>query len=269
MTGTFELTALGEAMRTDVPGSVAPWIALMDRAYVREAWDHLEQTVRTGENAFTTVHGEDVWSWRGARPDEAAIFDRAMTAQSHGIGEALAEAFDFSGVAVVADIAGGAGSLLDGLLRARPHVRGILFDQPSVLERELAVQDPDLAGRCDVVGGSFFEAVPGGAQAYVLKAILHDWADPEAVSILRNIRAVIPGDGTLLVVERVVGPPNEDLETRLSDLHMLLVPGGRERTRTAWTQLLAEGGFRLDDVRPLRGPWQLIVARPGSGQAEA
>lgn len=266
--GTFELTALGEAMRSGVPGSVAPWITLMDREYARHAWRHLEHTVRTGENAFTDLHGEDVWSWRGSRPDEAAIFDRAMTAQSDGIGQAVARAFEFGDAAVVADIAGGAGSLLAGILRAHPHLRGILFDQPSVLERELEVHADDLDGRCDVRGGSFFESVPAGADVYMLKAILHDWEDPEARSILRSIRGVIPGDGALLVIERVVGSPNEDLESRLSDLHMLLVPGGRERTRPEWTQLLSSGGFRLHDIRPLQDPWQLIVAAPDSGVAE-
>jgi hypothetical protein len=260
--GGFELTALGQAMRSDVPGSIGPWIAQVDRAYVREAWANLEHSIRTGENAFTALHGEDVWAWRGARPDEAAIFDRAMTALSAGVGAAVAAAFDFSGSRIVADIAGGAGSLLAAVLRAQPHLRGILFDQPAVVEREVAVAAPDLLGRCDVVGGNFFEAVPPGADVYVLKAILHDWEDPEAVAILRSIRRVIPPDGSLLVVERVIGPPNEDLDGRLSDLHMLVMPGGRERTRTEWEALLGSGGFRLDDVRSLRMPWQVVVASP-------
>lgn len=262
--GGFELTAVGDLMRTGVPGSLAPWIAVTDRQYLRDSWRHLEHSVRTGENAFKAVHGEDIWSWRGARPDEAATFDAAMTAQSAGIGQAVADAFDFAGATVVADIAGGAGSLLAGVLRARPHLRGILFDQPSVVERTVEVRSPDLAGRCDVVGGDFFESVPGGADVYVMKAILHDWEDAEAIAILRNIRRVIPSGGSLLVVERVVGPPNEDIEGRLSDLHMLVMPGGRERTRQEWTALLASGGFRLDDVRSLRAAWELIVASPAT-----
>jgi hypothetical protein len=262
--GTFELTPLGEAMRTDVPGSVAPWIALLDRDYVEEAWRHLEHTVRTGENAFTALHGEDIWSWRGSRPAEETIFNRAMTALSEGVGAAVAGSFDFGSARVVADIAGGAGSMLAQILRAHPHLHGILFDQPSVVDRDVEVRAPDLEGRCVVIGGSFFEAVPAGADTYVMKAILHDWEDSEALSILRNIRAVIAENGTLLVVERVIGPRNEDLDGRLSDLHMLLLPGGLERTRDEWSELLAGGGFRLDDVRTLRGPWQLIVATPRS-----
>lgn len=267
--GRFALAPAGEAMRTDVPGSAAPWVALLDRAYVREAWANLEHSIRTGENSFTSLHGEDVWAWRGKHPDEGALFDRAMTAQSAGVGRAVADAFDFSGSSVVADIAGGAGSLLAGVLRANPQLRGILFDQPSVVGRELEVQAPDLADRCAIVGGDFFEAVPAGADVYVLKAILHDWEDPESIAILRNIRAAMPPSGTLLVVERVVGPPNEDLEGRLSDLHMLVMPGGRERTRDEWTRLLAQGGFRLDDVRPLRMAWQLIVATPAAEASAA
>jgi hypothetical protein len=260
--GTFSLTTVGQAMRTDLQGSVAPSVALLDRDYLHAAWRHLEHSVRTGENAFTALHGEDVWSWRGARPDEAALFDRAMTSQSDGVGQAVARAFDFGSARVVADIAGGAGSLLAGVLRAHPHLRGILFDQPSVVERDVEVRAPDLGDRCEVVGGSFFEAVPAGADVYVMKAILHDWEDPECIAILRNIRAVIPPDGSLLLVERVVGPPNEDLEGRLSDLHMLVMPGGRERTRDEWSELLVAGGFQLEDVRAAKPPWQLVVASP-------
>ena len=265
--GSFALTPVGEAMRSDVPGSAAPWVALVDRQYIRDAWQHLEHSIRTGENAFQALHGEDVWSWRGSHADEGAIFDRAMTSLSAGVGEAVARAFDFGRVAVVADIAGGAGSLLAGVLRAHPHLRGILFDQPSVVGRDVAVRAPDLAERSQVVGGSFFEAVPEGADVYMLKAILHDWEDAECVAILRTIRRVIPPSGSLLVVERVIGLPNDDLEGRLSDLHMLVMPGGRERTREEWKRLLHVGGFQLDDVRPLVQSWELLVASPAPGDA--
>lgn len=260
--GQFELTAVGAALRTDLPGSAASFVALMDRDYVHEAWRHLADTTRTGANAFELVHGEDIWTWRGARPEEAAIFDRGMTSMSAGIGAAVAEAFDFSRVSTVADIAGGAGSMLAGILRAHPHLRGVLFDRPDVVERALEVRSPDLASRSEVVGGSFFEAVPAGADVYMLKAILHDWQDAESIAILHRIGEVIPAHGSLVVIERVLGPANEDLEGRLSDLHMLLVPGGRERDREEWARLLEAGGFRLDDIRPLRAGWQLIVSTP-------
>lgn len=260
--GRFALTAAGELLRTDIDGSLAPAVELMGRPYMREAWANLEHSIRTGENAFAAMHGEDVWAWREDRPDEAAIFNRAMTAQSAGIGEAVARAFDFSDATVVADIAGGAGSLLAGVLRSHEHLRGILFDQPSVVAGDLEMRAPELAGRCDVVGGSFFESIPAGADVYVMKAILHDWEDPEAVAILRRIREVIPATGHLLLVERVIGPPNEDIEGRLSDLQMLVMPGGRERTRDEWAALLQEGGFELQDVRSIRATWQLVVAAP-------
>jgi hypothetical protein len=185
-----------------------------------------------------------------------------MTAQSRGVGEAIADAFDFSGSRVVADIGGGAGSLLAAILRRHDHLRGILFDQPGVASQATVLREPDLAARVSVVGGSFFDAVPAGADAYVLKAILHDWDDAQSTAILRNIRLAVPPEGSLLVVERVVGPPNEDLEAKLSDLHMLLVPGGRERTRDEWAELLLSGGFLLADVRSVLRTWQLLVARP-------
>jgi hypothetical protein len=266
--GTFELTTMGGLLRTDVPGSVVPWAELIGRPYMREAWGDLEHSIRTGENAFTAHFGADVWTWRGTRPDESATFDRAMTAQSFGVGEAVAAAFDFSSSRVVADIGGGSGRLLAAILVAHPHLRGILFDQPAVVARATELAEAGVLDRSEVVGGSFFDGAPGGADVYVMKAILHDWEDEESLVILRGIRAVISADGSLLLVERVVGPPNEDLEGRLSDLHMLVMPGGRERTRDEWDALLRAGGFDLADVRPARGPWQVIGATPGEVGAD-
>lgn len=259
---TFELSPAGARLQSDAPGSVRAWVELVDRPYFRDAWRHLEHSVRTGENAFTALHGEDIWSWRNSRPDEEETFNRAMTAQSRGVGEAVADAFDFAGSRLVADIGGGAGSLLAAILRRHDHLRGILFDQPGVATEATVLREPDLAGRSSAVGGSFFEAVPSGADVYVMKAILHDWDDAQSTAILRNIRLAVPPEGSLLVIERVVGPPNEDLEAKLSDLHMLLVPGGRERTRDEWAELFLAGGFLLADVRPLLRTWQLLVGKP-------
>ena len=260
--GRFSLGDTGAYLVSTHPESLLAWVWRLDSKAVREAWANLEHSVRTGENAFKALHGEDVWEWHRHEPGEAAIFNRSMTALSAGVGAAVASAFDFGARSVVADIAGGSGSLLAGILERNPHLRGILFDQPAVVAQADQLERAELLDRCEVVGGSFFEAVPGGADVYMLKAILHDWEDAECVAILRNIRAQIPEAGTLLVVERVIGPPNEDLEGKLSDLHMLLMPGGRERTAAEWTELLARGGFRLDEIRMLPLAWKLIVASP-------
>ncbi|HUQ44011.1 MAG TPA: methyltransferase [Candidatus Limnocylindria bacterium] len=260
--GRFGLTALGQLLRSGTPGSVVPWAELIGRPYMRAAWGDLEHSVRTGENAFAAHFGEDIWTWRGARPEESATFDRAMTSQSFGVGEGVAAAFDFGKANIVADIGGGSGALLASILRAHPHLRGVLFDQAAVVERATELVAAGVMDRCEVVAGSFFDAVPAGADVYVMKAILHDWEDAESIAILRKVASVIPPTGSLLLVERVVGPPNEDLEGKLSDLHMLVMPGGRERTREEWADLLRQGGFELRDVRPARGPWQVVLSTP-------
>lgn len=260
--GRFTLTAAGSYLATDHPESIAAWVAVIDRPSMREAWANLEHSVRTGENSFRSIHGEDVWEWRRHEPGEAAIFNRAMAALSAGVGAAVATAYEFGGRSVVADIGGGSGSLLGAILGGYPDLRGILFDQPDVVAHPDELERAGVVDRCEIVGGSFFEQVPGGADVYLMKAILHDWEDAECVAILRTIGREIPDDGTLLVVERVVGPPNEDLEGKLSDLHMLIMPGGRERTAAEWAALFEAGGFRLDEIRTLLVAWQLLVGSP-------
>ena len=262
--GRFGLTETGSYLATGTPGSLSSWVELIDRPTMRDAWANLERSVRTGENTFAALHGERVWEWRHHEPDEEAVFNRAMAALSAGIGDAVATAFDFGAASVVADIGGGSGSLLAAILRGHPRLRGILFDQPAVVAHPEELERAGVVDRCEVVGGSFFDSVPAGADIYLMKAILHDWEDPEAIAILRTIRREIPDDGALLVVERVIGPPNEDLEGKLSDLHMLVMPGGRERTEAEWDALLAAGGFRLEEIRPIPAAWKVLVGRPSS-----
>lgn len=262
--GRFSLTDAGSYLTTDHAESLSGWVALIDRPTMREAWANLEHSVRTGENAFKAINGEDVWEWRRHEPDEQALFNRAMTSLSAGVGASVAKAFDFGGASVVADIGGGSGSLLGAILHEHPHLRGILFDQPAVAAQPIELERAGVLDRCQVIGGSFFEGVPPGADVYLMKAILHDWEDAEAIAILRNIRTVIPPAGALILVERVIGPPNEDLEGKLSDLHMLVMPGGRERTEPEWRSLLERGGFTLDEIRPIPGTWQVVIGRPSN-----
>jgi hypothetical protein len=259
----FSLTATGSYLASDHPESFAGWVSNIDRPAMREAWANLEHSVRSGENSFRALHGEDVWEWRRHEPEEEAIFNRAMASLSAGVGAAVAKAFDFEHASVVADIGGGSGSLLAAILGEHPHLRGILFDQPAVVAHPDELERAGVLDRCEVVGGSFFDGVPAGADVYVMKAILHDWEDAECIAILRNIRAQIPETGALLVVERVIGPPNEDLEGKLSDLHMLVMPGGRERTAPEWAELLAAGRFHLVEIRSLPTTWQLLIGTPG------
>lgn len=245
----FELTPLGEHLRSDVPESVAGWAAFIGRPYYWQAWAALLHSVRTGENAFKHVHGTDVWAYRSSRPDESAIFDRAMTSLSRRSNRSLLAAYDFGRFKTLADVGGGNGGLLAAVLAAHPNLKGILFDQPHVVSGAHAVLEATgVADRCQVVGGSFFESVPGGCDGYVLRAVIHDWGDDDSIRILECVRRAIADDGTMLLVERVVGSPNEGRDAKFSDLNMLVAAGGRERTRAEYADLFHQSGFALTGV---------------------
>ncbi len=259
---TFALTDRGIALRSDVAGSVRDQAILFGKSYVLNAWGNLEHSIRTGENAFTALNGEDVWAWRARDPAEQSAFNRAMASASAPVGPALARAESFEGAETVADIGGGSGTLLAALLSQKPGLKGILFDQPNVVaEAPPILAAAGVSDRTELVGGSFFESVPT-VDVYLMKAILHDWPDAECHAILRTIRAAAKPTSRLLVIERVLGGPNEDLAGKLMDLHMLVMPGGLERSLDEWRELLAAGGFELVGTRPLVQDWQVIEGTP-------
>lgn len=261
---TFSPTDLGVSLRSDVAGSLRDQAILFGKPYMLAGWGNLEHSIRTGENAFKALHGEDVWTYRARDPRESSDFNRAMASMSAPVGPALAAAYDFGAIRTLADIGGGSGTLLAALLAAHPALRGILFDQPAVVAESGTILDrAGVADRTEVVGGDFFASVPA-ADAYVVKAILHDWSDEDAARILRTIRGAAAPTARLLVVERVLGAPNEDLDGKLMDLQMLVMPGGLERTLEEWRELFAAGGWTLAGTRPIVGGWQLIEGAPAA-----
>jgi len=198
----------------------------------------------------------DVWEYRARNPEEGAFFDAAMTANSLSVADACFRAYDFGRFAEVVDIGGGRGAFIAAMLRRWPELRGVVFDQPQV------VSEAEPAEGLRVAAGSFFESVPGGADAYVLKNIVHDWPDDEAVAILRVCQRDMPADAVLLVLERVLPGPNEGLEATMSDLNMLVAPGGEERTEAEYATLLAAAGFRLNRVVPTASFVSIVEAVP-------
>jgi O-methyltransferase domain/Dimerisation domain len=180
----FDLTPLGDQLRSDHPESLGGWAAYIGRSYYWDAWGHLLESVRTGENAFRLLTGSDVWSYRAEHPEESAIFDRAMVAQTGASNRSVIDAYDFGRFKTVCDVGGGYGSLLASLLERYPTMQGILFDQRHVVTNADDVLR-GVADRCRVVAGSFFESVPQGGDAYLLRAIIHDWEDEQATEILR------------------------------------------------------------------------------------
>ena len=259
----FSLTPVGELLRSDVPGSLHGWAAYAGRPYFWAAWAELLHSVRTGENAFRHVHGQDIWSYRADRPDESMLFDAAMKALTEASNAALIDAFDFSRFETLVDVGGGNGALLADVLASNPALRAVLFDQAHVVAgADQVLEAAGVADRCRIESGNFFEAVPEGGDAYLLKSIIHDWEDEDSSAILRVVRAAMPEGAALLVVERDLGAPNEDAPAKFSDLNMLVGPGGRERTQDEYAALLESTGFRLVGATPTAGTHTVFEGEP-------
>ena len=259
----FSLTAMGECLRSDSPTPVGGWAAYIGRSYYWQSWGHLLHSVRTGEVAFQDLYKQSVWDFRAANPEESSTFDRAMTANSQSMVQAVVDAYDFGQFHHVADIGGGQGQLLSGILAAHPHLRGTLFDQPHVVSRakDLLARN-GLTERCIIVSGTFFETVPDGADAYVLKSIVHDWDDEKAIAILKICRPAIGTGAKLLLVERIIEQPNEGAVNKFSDLNMLAMLGGRERTRQEYADLCQAARFRLCRIVQAGMFFSIVEAEP-------
>lgn len=259
----FGLTEQGEYLRSDHPLSAAPVAMMFGADYEWKAWGELGHSVRTGETAAVHALGVDVWEHRRRHPAHGEVFDAAMRTLSSAEAAALLAAHDFGRYGVVADIGGGTGAALASVLVAAPGARGVLFDQPAVVAGAAPVLErAGVADRVEVVGGSFFDSVPPGADAYLLRRVLHDWADDEAAAILRCVRRSIGPGGRLVVVDAVVGPPGEDDAAKFLDLMMMVSAGGRERTEPEWVALLAAGGFRYEGAARLTVSSHVIEAAP-------
>lgn len=260
--GRFALTPLAEPLRSNHPHSIRSAAIVMGEEHYR-AWGELLYSVRTGETAFDHVFGQPIFEYLASRPREATLFDEAMVAVHGPETAAMLEAYDLGGVGTLVDVGGGNGSLLIGALQRYPAMRGILFDRPDVVERARGnLEAAGVAGRCATVGGSFFESVPEGGDAYLLRHIIHDWDDARSLTILRNCRRAMGPGGRLLIVESVIAPGNAPSFAKLLDMNMLVLPGGLERTEAQYRNLLSEAGFRLERVVPTRTEVGVIEAWP-------
>jgi hypothetical protein len=259
----FALTPLADCLRDGVPGSQRALVLMMGE-WSYHAWGDLLGSVRTGRSAFEQLYGKPLFDHLAEHPEEARIFDAAMTSIHGRETGAMLDAYDFSGVGTLADIGGGNGSTLLGVLRRHPSLRGLLFDLPHVVERAGAeIEAAGMADRCQVVAGSFFESIPGGADAYLLRHIIHDWDDAESMAILRNVRRALgKARGRLLVVETVIPPGNEPSFGKLLDLNTLVNPGGLERTEEEYRRLYESAGFRLTRIVPTAADVSVIEGEP-------
>jgi hypothetical protein len=259
----FSLTPLGVCLTSDAPDSRCNYARWIGTPGQWRSWGNLLHSIKSGESATEFTHGRDAWTYRMQHPEEQAVFNSAMTGNSRSEARAVLEAYDFSRFAFVVDLGGGQGLLLKEILLACPAARGILFDQPHVIASAHKVPIfAELEQRCQFVAGSFLESVPENGDAYLMKAILHDWDDDRSIEILRTCRRAMSPKARLFVIERVIGPPNESPEGKFSDLNMMVQYAALERTRQEFHNLLKSGGFELTDVVPTRSPMSIIVGQP-------
>ncbi|WP_280409886.1 methyltransferase [Nocardia brasiliensis] len=268
--GSFTSTSAGALLDPGNPESLTSFVRMFTDPAIIRAWEHLDGSIRTGDIAFDRVFGTDFFSHLAERPELSAEFNAAMSQAVAETAAALPTAFDFGRFHSVTDVGGGDGTLLAAVLAAHPGLRGVVFDtEEGLAQAPKTLADNGVGDRCTLGAGDFFRAVPAGSDLYLIKSVLHDWTDEQAVTILRHCREVLPQDGLVLIVEpvlpAVVDPAADSADggiTYLSDLNMLVNVGGRERTRADFADLCARAGLRLTSVTPLHAaaPYALLEA---------
>lgn len=259
---SMALTPMGQLLRRDHPGTLRQqFLGITELDWFH--WGHLLDCVRDGGDAMHRLHGKGLFEYLQDNPAIGRMFDEAMTGFVTENGLAVIAAYDFGQFKTMVDVGGGVGTFMTALLKAQASLSGTVFDLPAVIasaKKNVATQG--LASRCDCVAGNFFESVPEGGQAYVAVSIIHDWDDDNSLAILRNIRKVIPANGKLLLVEMVVPEGDTPSYSKLLDVNMLVLTGGKERTEAEYRELGARAGFRLSGVTPTRGPSGILEFVP-------
>src|SRR5688572_24857700 len=259
----FSLTPLSETLLSDAVGTLrGAAIAEMGEVHYA-AWGNILHSVKTGEIAFDNHFGMDIWQYFQTDPAKAENFNRYMAASSEPLNEAISTVYDFSNVNTLVDVGGGLGGMISAILAKNPDLRGVIYDSPSVVTKSKEfMAEKGLADRVETIGGDFFESVPSGGDIYSMRWILHDWEDTKSLTILENVRKVLPENGKLLLAEAVVPESNEPHFSKFFDLIMLTMTGGRERTETEWRELLGKAGYRIERIIPTESFLSIIETVP-------
>lgn len=260
---TIALSPAAELLRSDVPGSIRDLVVWATNPFMMHVTSDLLHSVKTGQPAIEHLYGKPAFECFASMPEVNFAFNEGMTAISADLAPAVLDAYDFSGVGTLMDVAGGHGYFLCEALKRHPQMKGILLDQPSVVEGAKCVLcDMRVEDRCQPIGGNFFEHIPAGADAYYMQHIIHDWKDEAALKILRNVHRALAGrpDGRLLLVDTVMPEDSRPHPAKLLDLLMLMFPGGRERTEREWRDLLAKADFTITRIVPTKAPDSVIEA---------
>jgi hypothetical protein len=260
--GKFSETPLSAVLRSNANPGLRSFAIMTGREWHALGWAHLEYCVRTGKQALDQIYGMPVFKYLEQHPEEGQIFDHTMSELSAIEGPAVADAYDFSAIASIVDVAGGHGQMLATIMARNPQMKGTLCDMPHVLKGATNGPLKPLMDRCEMTAADMFTAVPGGADAYIMKHILHDWPDELCVKILRACRKGVNAGGKLLVVDHVLQPGNDFHPGKFLDLQMLVFPGGCERTEKQFSELFAASGWKLSRVIPTRVPESIVEGIP-------
>lgn len=265
----FELTQVGDCLRDGVPGSIRSLVLMFGSDTFWQTAASLGECLKTGKNGCELLHGKkDIFDYLGTDPEFADIFDNAMTGRSALTGLVAAQAYDFTGIEHVIDIAGGRGKMLASILKMHSHLRGTLYDLPRVVETASSfLVDEGVADRCCVMGGDMFASTPTGGDLYFLARVIHDWDDNHATQILQSCRRAMAPGAKLLILDRVLSEETQAGPAAQShavlDLTMMLwTAGGRERTATEFETIIGSSGLRLERIIPLNIPESLLEVVP-------
>jgi len=261
--GRFELNSLAETLRSDAPVSMYSAARFYGSQEQRERWTLLADSVRTGTSVVPALRGKSSFEYFADNPELSELFNQTMTGVSQMTDATVVAAYDFSVYPTIVDVGGGHGALLAAILASAPASRGVLYDLSRVVaDAPGLLRQKAVAERVSIVEGSFFDSVPCGGDAYLLKNVIHDWPDETALHILRNLRAATTQAATVLLVEFVIPRHNRDFPGKWVDLEMLLNLGSRERTEAEYGDLLAEAGLSLTRIVQTASPLSVIEARP-------
>jgi hypothetical protein len=260
----FENTPMSEVLRSDAPRSMRALALFLGDQPTWRAWGELPYTIRTGRSAFRQAHGELPYEYFAKHPEAASYFNEAFTSFSAQEMDAIHKAFDFSKTETLVDVGGGQGAMLASILRKNARQRGILFDQSHVVRgAEAIIASYEVVQRCEIMGGDFFVSVPAGAEGYLLKHVLFNWNDDDALKILTSVRRAMPPEGRLYVIDPVIQPGNGQTFAKFMDLEMMVLhDGGCQRTQAEFAKLLERAAFKMLRVVDTEAPSSIIEAAP-------
>jgi hypothetical protein len=257
----FALTPLAKYLQSDVPGSMRLPAILVGEEWHWQAWGNMFGAVKNGTSAFEFRFGTKISDYFGQNPQQGKVFFEAMMTYSAIINSAILEAYDFSSFSKLVDVGGGLGTLLADILKANPSMTGILFELPPVVERakqENHFQSQQIAGRYEIVGGDFLESVPSEGDVYILKQIIHNLNDENAVKLLQNCHHAMSTNGKLLVIDPVIPSNNEPSFSKLLDLQMMVTHGAQVHTANEFQYLMTQAGFQITNIIPTKSPCCII-----------